>query len=66
MRRQGIIPNAIGGAHAARSNAMCCVPNAAGGLCCANMSTREVTVARIWVTDEKSWKNKIRQTVKVR
>lgn len=45
---------------------MCCVPNAAGGLCCANMSTSEVTVARIWVTDENSWKNRMRQTVKVR
>ncbi len=66
FRRHGMMPNAIGGAHAARMSATCCVPNDDGALSCVNMSTREESVAMICVADEKSWKNRIRHTIRVK
>ena len=65
-RRHGMNPNAMGGAHAARMKATWCVPNGAGGLFCANMSMSDESVATICVADEKSWKNRIRHTIRVK
>ena len=56
----------MGGAHATRRSATCCVPNGEGGVRWVNMSTSEVMVATICVVDEKHWKKSIRHTIRVR